>query len=252
MPPESARQNTVDADEIARFARVSDQWWDERGPFAPIHRINPTRLHYIKSVVCAHHGGDTASLAGLTGLRILDIGCGGGLACEPLSRLGADVTGIDADATAISAAQAHAGKSGLDITYLNTASTELSHKHTGRYDVVLALEIVEHVSNVDSFVQSCADLCAPGGIVIISTLNKTLKSLALGKIAAEYILRWVPAGTHDWKKFIRPSALTGSLRRAGLVPYEAKGLVFHPLKNEFAMSDHDLDVNYFITSRKDK
>lgn len=244
-------QNTVDADEIARFARVSDQWWDEHGPFAPIHRINPTRLHYIKSVICAHHGGDAASLAGLTGLSILDVGCGGGLACEPLARLGADVTGIDADATAIGAARAHAEKSGLDVTYLNTDSTALLPKHTGHYDVVLALEIVEHVSDVTAFVQSCADLCKPGGLVIFSTLNRTLKSLALAKIAAEYLLHWVPAGTHDWKKFIRPSALSSALRGAGLDPFEIKGLVFNPLKNTFSMSSHDMDINYFMTARKD-
>lgn len=240
-------QQTVDPDEIARFAAVSDQWWDENGPFAPIHRINPARLPYIKGLVCRHYGRDVLALDALSGLDILDVGCGGGLVCEPMARLGAVMTGIDADSTAIAAATAHAARAGLGVEYINAATTDLKRR---QFDVVLALEIVEHVSDVDVFVQSCADLCRPGGIVIFSTLNKTVKSLALAKIAVEYILRWVPAGTHDWRKFMRPSTLSAALRRAGLSPFEAKGLVFNPLDNSFHMSDNDLDINYFIASTK--
>lgn len=250
MKPHST---TIDPEEISRFSEVSENWWDEHGPFAPIHRINPVRMAYIKEVLCHHFDRDLRSLSALKGLKIIDIGCGGGLACEPLARLGANVTGIDADGNAIAAAQIHAEKTALNhsISYRCTTSDQMLPKAKNSFDVVLALEIVEHVSDVGAFVQSCADLCKPGGVVIFSTLNRTLKSMALAKIAAEYILRWVPAGTHDWRKFLRPSDLTNALQRAEVNPVEVKGLVFNPLKNAFSMSDTDLDVNYFIISTKD-
>ncbi len=244
--------STLDPDEISRFAKDAPRWWDESGPFAPLHRLNPARLGYIRTTLCNHFDRDGKSLKSLTGLNILDIGCGGGLVSEPLARLGAHVTGIDGDAVAISVAKDHATGNHLDITYLSATTDDLLADGTPCFDVVLALEIVEHVANVESFVNECVSLCKPGGIVIFSTLNKTVKSLALGKIAAEYLLRWVPVGTHDWKKFIRPSALAAALRRAGAVPQEAKGLVFNPLQNTFAMSDTDLDVNYFMIAVKEK
>ena len=250
----TTRSATIDPADVARFAEISDKWWDESGPFAPIHRINPARLGYIKSTLARHFDRDDKSLQSLKALKILDIGCGGGLVCEPLARLGAIVTGIDADQNAIDVARIHAAKAGLANApvYTCNSSEEMTKKSKGQFDVVLALEIVEHVADVETFVQNVTDLCKPGGVIIFSTLNKTLKSMLMAKIAAEYILRWVPAGTHDWKKFMRPSSLSNALRRAGATPFEAKGLVFNPLKNNFAMSDHDLDVNYFIAARKDK
>ncbi|MGZ9096870.1 MAG: bifunctional 2-polyprenyl-6-hydroxyphenol methylase/3-demethylubiquinol 3-O-methyltransferase UbiG [Micavibrio sp.] len=244
----AAKSSTIDPDEISHFAKDSAQWWDEQGPFAPIHRINPVRLDYLKGVICTHYGRDVKSLSALKGLTLLDAGCGGGLVCEPMARMGADVMGIDADAVAIDAAIAHAARSGLDIAYTCGTTDELKQQ----FDIVLALEIVEHVADVDKFVQSCVDCCRPGGIIVFSTLNKTIKSMALAKIAAEYILRWVPAGTHDWKKFIRPSTLAASLRRAGATPMEIKGLVFNPMKGEFSISSNDLNVNYFIAATKDR
>lgn len=250
----TAHSATIDPEDVARFAEVSDQWWDETGPFAPIHRINPVRLGYIKSTIAKHFDSDDKSLQSLKGLNIIDIGCGGGLVCEPLSRLGANVTGIDADQNAVNVARAHAVKSELSNapTYICTSSDEMVVKSKGKFDAVLALEIVEHVADVETFVQNVVDLCKPGGVIIFSTLNKTIKSMLMAKIGAEYILRWVPPGTHDWKQFLRPSTLSNVLRRAGAVPFEAKGLVFNPLKNAFAMSDSDLDVNYFIAARKDQ
>lgn len=244
----SAKSSTVDPDEISHFAKDSAHWWDEAGPFAPMHRINPVRLDYMKTLICRHYDRNPLDLAALRGLKILDAGCGGGLVCEPMARMGAEVTGIDADRNAINVAIDHAARAGLEITYICGTTENLDKS----YDVVLALEIVEHVADVDKFVQSCVDRCKPGGLIIFSTLNRTLKSMALAKIAAEYILRWVPPGTHDWKKFLRPSTLSAALRRAGATPFEARGLVFNPLKNDFSISAHDLDVNYFMTATRDK
>ena len=249
----NSRSATIDPEDVARFAQISANWWDESGPFAPIHRINPARLGYIKSVLARHFERDDKSLQSLKALKILDIGCGGGLVCEPLARLGALVTGIDADQNAIDVARMHAAKSGMANApvYTCTNSEEMVEKSKGQFDVVLALEIVEHVADVPVFVQNVTDLCKPGGVIIFSTLNKTIKSMLMAKVAAEYILRWVPAGTHDWNKFMRPSTLSNALRQAGATPFDARGLVFNPLKNNFVMSDSDLDVNYFIAARKD-
>lgn len=247
MKPHS---RTLDPAEIARFSREAPQWWDETGPFAPLHRLNPARLAYIKAVLCRHYGRDDKSLSALDGLSILDAGCGGGLICEPLARLGAAMTGIDGDAVAIGVARDHARNAGLEITYNNALTDDLAGDKSARFDAVLALEIIEHVADVESFVRDCVNLCKPGGIIVFSTLNRTLKSLALGKIAAEYILRWVPAGTHDWKKFVRPATLAAALREAGAVPQEARGLVFNPLQKRFIVSETDLDVNYFIVATK--
>jgi 2-polyprenyl-6-hydroxyphenyl methylase/3-demethylubiquinone-9 3-methyltransferase len=241
---------TIDPDEISRFSREAPQWWNETGPFAPLHRMNPARVNYIKSIICRHSGRDVKDMHALDGLKILDAGCGGGLICEPLARLGGNVTGIDGDAVAIDVARDHSARAGLEISYINTTTDNLLETARDGFDVVLALEIVEHVADVDGFVDDCVNLCRPGGLVIFSTLNRTLKSMALGKIAAEYILRWVPAGTHDWRKFVKPSRLASALRAAGAHPDEIKGLVFNPLRGEFSISSHDLDVNYFIVSTR--
>lgn len=238
--------HSVDETEIQNFSKDSNYWWDENGPFKPLHRLNPTRLGYIKKQICSAFERDTDDLKALKGLSILDIGCGGGLVCEPMARLGASVTGVDADTNAIEVAQEHAKEMGLKITYKNGAAEDL--KQT--YDVVLALEVIEHVADINSFVKTCLSLCKPGGIIVFSTLNRTAKSFALGIVAAEYILRWVPQGTHSWKKFVRPSELSRHVRNAGGKTQDITGLIYNPLNDEFSMSDTDIDVNYFMTCLK--
>lgn len=241
--------HTVDAKEIEIFAKDSLHWWDEDGPFRPLHRLNPIRLSYFKDRICERYDLNTKSLRPYAGLSILDIGCGGGLVCEPMARLGASVTGIDADANAIAVAQNHAKQSGLDIDY-RAVSTDGLIQSNKKYDVVLALEIVEHVADVEKFVGHALSLCKSGGIVIFSTLNRTPKSFLLGKVAAEYILGWVPKGTHDWKKFLKPSELACAIRHAGGEPAHIEGLVFDPVKGGFKRSTRDMDVNYFLTVKK--
>lgn len=239
-------RNTVDQTEIQAFSKDAAQWWNEKGPFAPLHRLNPVRMGYIRQQICAHFGLSQDSLRPFDGLKILDIGCGGGLACEPMARLGGMVTGVDADPVAIDVAREHAALSGFDITYKNDSAENLKEN----FDVVLALEVIEHVSDTESFVKECARLVKPGGLVIFSTLNRTAKSYALGIIAAEYILRWVPQGTHSWKKFLRPAELARLVRGNGLTPVKTAGLTFSPLKNEFKISPGDLGVNYFLITTR--
>ncbi len=242
----SAKTSSVNSKEIEQFTKDSGQWWDENGPFKPLHRLNPTRMGYIKSQICSHYDLDESAMQSFGKLSVLDVGCGGGLVCEPMARMGAKVTGADADPQAISVAKAHAADAGLKITYENKPAEKLGKT----YDVVLALEIIEHVDNPAAFVESCAKLLKPGGMVIFSTLNRTPKSYALGIVAAEYILRWVPVGTHSWKKFIKPSELSRMARGAGLAPNDIRGLMLNPLSGDFEMSDKDIDVNYFLSATK--
>lgn len=231
---------SINPKEIEQFAKDSAHWWDEAGPFAILHRLNPLRMRYIKDRIEAHFE------RSLKGLKILDIGCGGGLVCEPLARMGADVTGIDADAQAIEVAADHAQRQGLELDYQCGAI----ESHRDKYDVVTALEIVEHVADLESFIAAATKLCKPGGLMIFSTLNRTPKSFALGIVAAEYLLRWVPRGTHNWKQFIRPSELAATLRKNGTEAFDIKGYNFNVLSREFEMSDKDIAVNYFLTARK--
>ena len=242
-----AAPESVDESEIARFARDSHRWWDENGPFRPLHRLNPVRIGYIRKQAERRFGLDAKSLQPFTGLKIADIGCGGGLACEPLARLGATVTGIDADRQAIAVASGHARQAGLSIDYRAASVEEIKRES---FDIVLALEIVEHVAERPGFIGHCARLCKPGGLVVFSTLNRTGRSFALGIVAAEYVLGWVPRGTHDWRKFIRPSELAELAAGSGLNPVDATGLVFNPLRNAFELSRRDLAVNYFLTTEK--
>lgn len=242
------RPNSIDEQEVSQFSKDAEHWWDENGPFAPLHRLNPARLSYIKEQICNHYGLDTQNLKPLQKLSVLDIGCGGGLVCEPMARMGAKATGVDADPIAIEVATNHAQQSDLKIEYLNKTAEELNKT----YDVVLALEIIEHVQNPDEFVQSCTKLVKPGGLIIFSTLNRTPKSFVLGIVAAEYILNWVPKRTHSWKKFIKPSELAKSVRQHGLKPLDISGLIFNPLSGDFEMSKTDVDVNYFMTALAQK
>lgn len=239
-------RSSIDRDEIAHFAKDSRHWWDEQGPFKPLHRLNPVRMGYIRDRLCAQYDRDPRAITPLSGLDIIDIGCGGGLVSEPLARMGANVTGIDADGQAIDVARVHAEGQNLSIAYQCIDAAEID----GRFDAVIALEIVEHVADVDAFIQNCARLCKPGGLVILSTLNRTARSFALGIVAAEYVLRWVPRGTHNWQKFLRPAELAMPLRQNGCAPKDIKGVIYNPLKDEFNLSDSDIAVNYIMTSEK--
>lgn len=237
----------ADPKEIENFAKDADKWWDINGPFKPLHKLNPARLGYIKQQICGHFKRDMDAFDSYSGLLVLDVGCGGGLVCEPITRLGAEVTGIDADAQGIAVAKEHAKQSELTINYQAMTSNELEEQGE-KYDVVLALEIIEHVSSKEEFVQSIMNLVKPDGLVIFSTLNRNPKSFALGIIAAEYILRWVPHGTHNWKKFVKPSELTNLIRQNDGDPYDICGLAYNPINDDFFMTKKDLDVNYFISA----
>ena len=226
---------SINPKEIEHFAQDSADWWDENGPFAILHRLNPVRMEYLLS-----------QIGEVKNKKILDVGCGGGLVCEPLVRLGAKVTGLDADKQAITAAKNHANDMGLKIKY----KCEAIEDHQKQYDVVLALEILEHVNQPQEFVKNCVSCLKPGGIFIASTLNRTAKSFALGIIAAEYIMGYVPRGTHEWKKFIKPSELAKWMRVSSIKPTDVTGLMLNPLNGEFELSDSHIDVNYFISGRK--
>ena len=246
--------STVDAAEVERFSAIADEWWDESGKFAPLHRLNPARIGFIRDRVAAHYGRDPLDFgesgAGpLRGLSLLDVGCGGGLVCEPLARLGATVSGIDASDRNVGVARLHAERMGLVIDY-RAAPAETLRDEGARYDVVLALEIVEHVADVDLFLACCAQLVKPGGLLILSTLNRTTKAFALAIVGAEYVMRWLPRGTHDWRKFLKPSEVARGLRAAGLSVEELAGIVYSPITGRWRIDAHDLDVNYMLLAAK--
>ncbi len=236
---EATKITTINDQEISQFAQDSHLWWDENGPFAPLHKMNPVRIGYIKDQILGHF--DKSSL---NGISILDVGCGGGLACEPLSRLGADVSGLDADAQAISVASEHASTQGLNLTYTQGS---IEH-HDQQYDVVMALEIIEHVDNPADFVQLCAARVKPGGLLIMSTINRTPQSFLKAIVGAEYILRWVPAGTHNWQKFFKPSELASMMRSAGLQERSLSGVTYNPITDSFSLHDNNVCVNYLLSA----
>ena len=233
---------SVDPDEVARFSALAAEWWDPAGKFRPLHRLNPVRLAYLRERLIAQFGRDGASLRPLTGLSVLDIGCGGGLICEPLCRLGAAVTGVDASATNIGVARSHAAEAELAIDYRTAAAEDLAAAGE-RFDVVLCLEVVEHVADLDGFVAAAATLVRPGGILVAATLNRTPQSFLFAIVGAEYVLRWLPRGTHRWDKFVRPSELAGRLRRAGLDVGNVTGVSYSALTDSWRLT-RDLSVNY--------
>ena len=239
---------TIDPDEIARFSALAAEWWDPTGKFKPLHRLNPVRLAYIRDNLCARFDRDNRSLRSLEGLKILDIGCGGGLVAEPLCRLGAQVTGIDASEKNIATASVHADEAELVIDYRATTAEDLAKEAT-EFDAVIALEIVEHVVQVPLFLSSCAALTRPGGALIMSTLNRTAKSYLMAIVGAEYILGWLPRGTHQWDKFLRPSELAEGIATAGLSVTDLTGVAYNPLKDEWHPS-RDMSVNYMLYAEK--
>lgn len=241
-------ESTINPDEIAKFAAMAEEWWDPTGKFKPLHKFNPVRLGYIREKAIAHFGRDGILRQPLEGLRVLDIGCGGGLLCEPLTRLGAKVTGIDAGERNIAIARLHAEQSMLEIDYRATTAEALAQAGD-RYDIVLNMEVVEHVDNVPLYMKSCADLVAPGGLLFTATINRTLRAYALAIIGAERVLRWLPKGTHDYAKFLTPEEISALVSRNGLTVVEKTGVVFHPLADEWRRS-RDTGINYMVLAEK--
>jgi 2-polyprenyl-6-hydroxyphenyl methylase/3-demethylubiquinone-9 3-methyltransferase len=239
---------SIDPAEVAKFSAIAAEWWDPSGKFAPLHKFNPVRLSFIRAEAAAHFGRDAKSLRPFEGLSLLDIGCGGGLLSEPMSRLGFAVTGADASERNIGTAKAHAAQTGLEIDYLATTAEALVAE--GRaFDVVLNMEVVEHVADVSGYLAACTQLLKPGGLTFVATLNKTLKSLALAKIGAEYVLNWLPRGTHDWNRFIPPAQLEASLEETGLTLLKRQGVSFDPLAWDWRLSS-DVDVNYMLVAKR--
>lgn len=240
-------QTTIDPAEVAKFEAMAAEWWDPAGKFKPLHMLNPCRLDYINAQIAAQFGRDLKAPLPFQGLRLLDIGCGGGLLSEPMARLGATVVGADAAPRNIPVAQVHAEQMGLAIDYRHTTAEDLAAAGE-RFDVVLNMEVVEHVSDPLAYLTACHDLLNPGGIMICSTLNRTPQSFAMAIVGAEWIMRWLPKGTHEWKKFITPDELYALIRRAGLEPVDRKGMVFNPLRWDWSLSDRDLACNYVTAS----
>ena len=238
--------DTVDRRDVDRFAARAAGWWDKRGSFRPLHRINPVRLDFIRRELLAHFRRDERLLSPFTGLRLADIGCGGGLIAEPMARLGCVATGIDAAAEAIDVARAHAAASGLTIDY-RVADVEMLAASGERFDAVLALEIVEHAADRERFLAAVAQLVKPGGIFVGATLNRTARAFAAAIVGAEYVLRWLPPGTHDWNRFVRPSEFVLELRRAGLAATRLVGMSYDVRDGEWHLSD-DLSVNYMLVA----
>ncbi len=240
--------STVDQAEVDRFSALAAEWWDTRGKMAPLHKFNPVRLGYIRDRAAEKFGRDPKKLDCLKGLRILDIGCGGGILSEPLARLGASMVGVDPSNKNIEVARTHAGQSDLAIDYRCSTAEELS-SNGEEFDIVLAMEVVEHVADVPLFVRSCGDMVKPGGMMIAATLNRTLKSFALAIVGAEYILRWLPPGTHQWDKFVTPNELEIAMEQAGLRVNDERGVIYNPFADEWKLSS-DTDVNYMLAAEK--
>jgi len=239
---------SVDPSEVEKFSRMAAEWWDPTGKFAPLHKFNPVRLKFIRETVTAHVRRDAKSLRPFERLSLLDIGCGGGLLSEPMSKMGFKVTGVDPSEKNIGTARAHAAQSGAVVEY-RVADAETLAQEGQSFDVVLNMEVVEHVADLRGYLESTAALVKPGGLMFVATLNRTLKALALAKVAAEYILRWLPPGTHDWDKFVAPAELRAMLEDSGLKILKTQGIAFDPLGWDWRLSN-DTDVNYMVVAER--
>jgi 2-polyprenyl-6-hydroxyphenyl methylase/3-demethylubiquinone-9 3-methyltransferase len=238
--------SSIDPAEVERFSRIAAEWWDPHGKFAPLHRFNPVRLAFIRDQALARFGRDGGLRRPFEGLRLLDIGCGGGLLSEPMARLGFDVTGVDASERNIGTASAHAAQAGLAITYRASTAEALEAEGAGPFDVILNMEVIEHVADPGEFLRTTARLLAPGGLMIVATLNRTPKAFALAKIGAEYVLRWLPAGTHDWSRFLKPEEIRSFLKDTPFAVQGPFGVSFNPLNGRWSRSA-DAQVNYMMT-----
>ncbi|MDB5445123.1 MAG: ubiG [Phenylobacterium sp.] len=241
-----AGTSSIDPAEVERFSRIAAEWWDPKGKFAPLHRFNPVRLGFIREQALARFGRDPLARQPFEGLRLLDIGCGGGLLCEPMRRLGFSVTGVDASERNIATAAAHAAEQGLIIDYRVSTAEQLLAAGEAPFDIILNMEVIEHVADPGEYLRSCARLLAPGGLMVLATLNRTLKALALAKLGAEYVLRWLPVGTHDWRKFLKPEEVRGFLTGEPVEIQGPFGVAFEPLSGRWKRSA-DVDVNYMMT-----
>src|SRR6478752_8092045 len=240
---------SIDPADVARFSAIAAEWWDPRGKFAPLHVFNPCRLGFIREQALARFERDGNARTPFEGLTLLDIGCGGGLLSEPMARLGFTVTAVDASENNIKTAAAHAAEQGLEIGYRPATAEQLLAEGAGPFDVVLTMEVIEHVADPGEFLRTCSKLLKPGGLMIVATLNRTLKALALAKIGAEYVLRWVPPGTHDWNRFVTPAELRRMLEESGLNPLKVQGVEFNPIAWEWRLSS-DVDVNYMVVASR--
>jgi 2-polyprenyl-6-hydroxyphenyl methylase / 3-demethylubiquinone-9 3-methyltransferase len=248
MAARRARAASIDEAEVERFSALAADWWDPHGPMAALHKLNPLRLAYIRDQAAAQFERDPRKLDCLKGLRMLDIGCGGGILSEPLARLGAQMVGADPAEENIEAARAHAEEQGVAVDFRATTAEELAEAGE-TFDVVLAMEVVEHVTDVEAFVSTCASMVKPGGLFIAATLNRTLKSFALAIVGAEYLLRWLPRGTHQWDKFVTPRELEGAVENTGLNVTGERGVIYNPFADRWQLSS-DMDVNYMLVAAR--
>ena len=239
---------TINPDEIDKFAAMADEWWDPKGKFKPLHKFNPVRLGYVRDNAIRHFGKDASVRRPLEGLRVLDIGCGGGLLSEPMARLGAEIVGADASETNISVAALHAREAGLAIDYRATTAEALAEAGE-TFDIVLAMEIVEHVADLDLFIAETARMVRPGGLMVLSTINRTPKAFLLAILGAEYVLRWLPRGTHSYEKLVKPRELAAALEKAGLAVSAEAGVVYEPIADRWKVSS-DMDVNYMLAAAR--
>lgn len=241
-------RTTIDQAEVDRFSAMAAEWWDPTGKFRPLHKFNPVRLGYIRDLAAAHFGRDPKAHRPLEGLRVLDIGCGGGLLSEPIARMGANVLGADASEKNIGIARTHAEQTGVVVDYRAVTAEALAADNE-KFDVVLNMEVVEHVSDVPFFIETCATMVKPGGLMFVATINRTFKAAALAIVAAENILRWLPRGTHQYEKLVRPEEIEKPLNAAGMTVIDRTGVFFNPLANQWNLS-RDMDVNYMLLAER--